>query len=356
MLNFLRRKPDLKSTAANLTQYGVSATERDRFVAYLESAPDRDLFHFNPRYLAERMQLNERAALRLLLAAVHDGVVKLHWDVVCPTCGAEGHLIETMSQLHHRMTCPACHTESVMQLDGPVHVTFSLHPRLRELPPSADDIKYRSGIDARLRPFTGQSLLLLPDFQQLFPRERLLPDESLEVSRIAIVFTDLAGSTALYAARGDPRAYHLVRLHFDVLFETANVHQGTVVKNIGDAVMAAFQTPAEALQAALAMQTGIMALNARENLSRDEALILKIGLHSGPCLNVTLNDRPDYFGTTVNVAARVQNFSRGQDVVLTEVIRTDADARPILEAHKLETMRQGFKGLDEEVLVHRLVV
>lgn len=356
MFNFLRRKPDLKSTAYNLTQYGVSAEARDQFVAYLENAPDRDLYHFNPRYLAERLKVSEPIALRLLLGAVHDGLIKLHWDIICPACGAEGQGITTFSELHHRMTCPMCHTESVVQLDNQVHVTFSMHPRLREIPASVDDAKRRAEIDKRLKPFTGQELLLLSDFQKLFPRERLLPDESLEVSRIAIVFTDLAGSTALYAARGDPRAYHLVRLHFDALFEAAEAHKGTVVKNIGDAIMAAFQTPADALQAALAMQVSILALNGRERLSADEALILKVGLHSGPCLNVTLNDRPDYFGTTVNVAARVQNFSRGQDVVLTEVIRADTAAQPILAAHKLETMSQGFKGLEEAVVMHRLVV
>jgi len=356
VLNFLKRKPDLKASAVTLTDYGVTPEIRDLFVRYLETAPERELYHFNPRYMGERLGLTERTTLRLLLAAVHEGVMKLHWDVRCPACGADGHGIGTMADLHHRMTCPACQTESTLQLDQQVHVTFSLHPRLREIPASADDFKHREEINNRLQPFTGQSLLLLPDFQRLFPRERLLPDESLEVSRIAILFTDLAGSTALYAARGDPRAYHLVRLHFDVLFEAADANKGTVVKNIGDAIMAAFQTPAEALKAALAMQSGIMALNTRQNLTTEEALILKIGMHSGPCLNVTLNDRPDYFGTTVNVAARVQSFSRGQDVVLTEVVRADAESRPLLAAHKLETMRQGFKGLDEEVLVHRLVV
>ncbi len=356
MLNFLKRKPDLKTAAINLTQYGVSATSRDQFVAYLETASDRDLYHFNPYYLAERLNLSQRDGLKLLLAAVHDGLVKLHWDVRCPACGGEGHGIVSLSELHHDMTCAACHNEFVAQLDNQVHVTFSLHPRLRELPTSANDAKHRAEIDARLQPFTGQNLLLLPDFQKLFPRERLLPDESLEVSRIAIVFTDLAGSTALYAARGDPRAYHLVRLHFDVLFDAADKHNGTVVKNIGDAIMAAFQTPAEALGAALAMQTGIMDLNTRQRLTEEEALILKIGLHSGPCLNVTLNDRPDYFGTTVNVAARVQGFSRGQDVVMTDVIRTDAATKPLLTGHTLETMPQSFKGLGDSVLVHRLVV
>jgi class 3 adenylate cyclase len=237
-----------------------------------------------------------------------------------------------------------------------VRVTFSLHPRLRPLPASADDEAFRAEVDARLGPARGQSLLLLPDFQRLFPKQRLLPDESLEVARVALIFTDLAGSTALYASRGDPRAYHLVRLHFDELFAVADRHAGAVIKNIGDAVMAAFPTPTEAMRAALGMQESVAGLNARQRLAEEEHLILKIGLHSGPCLNVTLNDRPDYFGTTVNVAARVQSLSRGGDVVFTETLRADPEVQPLLSGYALESNHVALKGLEAELLVHRLRV
>ncbi|MGH2523121.1 MAG: adenylate/guanylate cyclase domain-containing protein, partial [Anaerolineales bacterium] len=218
------------------------------------------------------------------------------------------------------------------------------------------DQTFRAQIDERLGPVPGQALLLLPDFQRLFPQERLLPDESLEVSRVALIFTDLAGSTALYAARGDPRAYHLVRLHFDELFNAADQYRGTVVKTIGDAILAVFQTPAEALSAALAMQRDVAGLNARQRLTDEEKLILKLGLHSGPCLNVTLNDRPDYFGTTVNIAARVQGLSHGGDVVFTEAVRADREAQRLLEGRPLESDRAKVRGIEKNILVHRVAV
>ncbi len=167
-------------------------------------------------------------------------------------------------------------------------------------------------IDARLSPVSGQAMLLLPDFRRLFPQERLLPGESLEVSRVVLIFTDLAGSTALYAARGDPRAYHLVRLHFDELFAAADNHRGTVGKNIGDAVMAAFQTPAEALGAALEMQR--------------------------------------------RIAARVQGLSRGGDVVFTDAVRSDRDAQVLLEGQSLESSHVTLKGIEEQLLAHRMTV
>ena len=354
--NLFNRRPNLKATAENLTQYDISPEWRDGFVAFLESAKETELFHLNPRYLAEYLGLNERATLKLLVAAVHEGLVKLHWDVRCPVCGSYNHRGDSLHDLRHDGQCAMCQAVFSQRLDNEVRVTFSLHPRLRQFSADLDNKAWRAGIDERLGPTPGQSLLVLPEFQKLFPQEKLLPDESLEVTRAALVFTDLAGSTALYAARGDPRAYHLVRLHFEVLFDMADKGNGTVVKNIGDAIMAVFQTPAEAMRAALDMQTGITGLNQSERLTNEEALILKVGVHSGPCLAVTLNDRPDYFGTTVNVAARVQGLSRGNDVVFTETIRKDAEVNTLLKERTLETMPTTIKGIEGEWLVHRLEV
>jgi class 3 adenylate cyclase len=355
MLQLLNRRPDLKTAAARLDREGIAADLRVKFANYLEKAQPREVFHVNPRYLAERLNLSEREALRLLVLALYAGLITLHWDVRCPACGSYNDN-DSLHELHRETQCVMCQLRFAPKLDDEVRVTFSVHPRFRSLYADANDKQFRSEVDERLGPTPGRALLVLPDFQRLFPQERLLPDESLEVARMALLFTDLAGSTALYAQRGDPRAYHLVRLHFGELFNAADRNSGTVVKNIGDAVMAAFQTPAEALAAALAMQADIAVLNRRERLAGDEALILKVGLHSGPCLNVTLNDRPDYFGTTVNIAARVQGLSRGGDVVFTDAIRHDAEAMALIHHQPLETTQTKLKGIEGDLTVHRLVM
>lgn len=350
--------PNLTAAAAGLTRHGVTPELAGRLARFLEAAPAREVSHANPRLLAERLGLAEagdRAGLRLVVAALFEGLVTLHWEVRCRMCGAlAGHA--GLKDLRHQFTCAMCQGQFAPQLDQDVRVTVSVHPRFRPAAAEADEPAFRAAVDERLGPVPGQALLLLPDFQRLFPQERLLPDESLEVARVALVFTDLAGSTALYAQRGDPRAYHLVRLHFEELFAAADRRAGTVVKNIGDAVMAAFQTPAAALAAALEMQAALAGLNRRERLAGDERLILKIGLHSGPCLNVTLNERPDYFGTTVNIAARVQGLSRGGDLVFTAAIRDDPEAQRLLEARPLEAGRAAVKGIDGELTVFRLPI
>ena len=86
--------------------------------------------------------------------------------------------------------------------------------------------------------------------------------------------------------------------HFDVLKQVIAEEDGAMVKTIGDAVMAVFRQPASALRAMLHAQQRLAAPT--EGMA---PLQLKAGLHMGPCIAVTLNDRLDYFGSTVNMAA-----------------------------------------------------
>ena len=114
---------------------------------------------------------------------------------------------------------------------------------------------------------------------------------------------------------GDLVAYDLVRAHFRVLTEIVAAEAGAVVKTIGDAVMATFPTPNRAVAASLRMREAMLRLN--EERKRDDDLVLKIGIHEGPCLAVMLNERQDYFGQTVNIASRVQNLASSQAIYAT---------------------------------------
>lgn len=355
MLGLTEPQWDLAGAARSLDRHGVAPELRSRFVEYVASAPPAALWHGNPRYLAEQLSSSERATLRMLLAAVHEGLARLHWEVQCPQCGAVADRSDSLTKLHREGTCLQCQCVFPQRLDVEVRVTFSIHGQRPFEASAADNPDFRKAIDDRMGPVSGQALLALPEFQKLFPREKLLPDESLEVARVALVFTDLAGSTALYASRGDPRAFHLVRQHFHALFAVADQHGGAVVKNIGDAVMAVFQKPVEALTAGLAMQAAVAELNHRLRLDSAEQLILKVGVHCGPCLNVTLNERLDYFGTTVNVAARVQGLAQGRDVVFTDAIYEDEAARSLLPQGPAERWRTTLKGINGEFQVYRAV-
>ena len=119
-------------------------------------------------------------------------------------------------------------------------------------------------------------------------------------------------------------AYDLVRQHFHVLYEIVAAEAGAVVKTIGDAVMATFLTPDRALAAALRMREEMARLNAER---KNEDLLLKIGIHEGPCLAVRLNDHQDYFGQTVNMAARVQGLASSRAIFVTKPVMEDAKTR-----------------------------
>ncbi len=157
---------------------------------------------------------------------------------------------------------------------------------------------------------TADRVTALQAFRDLFSDQVLRPGDEVAVARIALLFTDLRRSTDLYGRIGDAAAYQLVRDHFAFLAAIVRRHDGAVVKTIGDAVMAAFAAPADALAAALAVQREMAAFNARGQVP----VTIKVGVHEGPCIAVTLNGRLDYFGTTVNMAARLQGKSDGGDV------------------------------------------
>ena len=116
---------------------------------------------------------------------------------------------------------------------------------------------------------TGESVIAMPAFRRLCPEQLLRPGDDVEIGRVAIMFTDLQGSTKLYDQLGDATAYRLVRDHFAYLSERVQRHHGFIVKTVGDAVMAAFHDPADAVRAVLSMQDEVARLQSWPQRHRD---------------------------------------------------------------------------------------
>ena len=191
---------------------------------------------------------------------------------------------------------------------------------------------------------TAAEVTALQTFRDLFAREALRPGEQISVGTLTVLFTDLKNSTQLYREIGDATAFGRVMNHFDVLKQAIAAEEGALVKTIGDAVMAVFRRPANALRAMI---------EAQQRLASPPdgmlPLTLKGGLHTGPCIAVTLNDRLDYFGSTVNLAARLEGQSNGNDVVISNIVYTDPEVREMLmeplnqlAAQPLEMRLKGF--------------
>jgi len=194
---------------------------------------------------------------------------------------------------------------------------------------------------------TATEVISLQVFRDLFAEATLRPGDDAAVGQIALLFTDLRGSTALYERVGDAVAFNIVREHFAFLGSIVRDHNGAVVKTIGDAVMASFGDPADAVRAALAMQARIAEFN-RANAA-ERALAIKLGIHVGSSVMVSLNDRLDYFGSTVNMAARLQGQSTGGDIVLSRAVAGDPAVKPLLESVPTRDESVSLKGFDRPV-------
>ena len=192
---------------------------------------------------------------------------------------------------------------------------------------------------------TAAEVTALQMFRDLFASEALRPGEQISVGTLTVLFTDLRNSTQLYRQIGDATAFGRVMNHFDVVRKTIVDHDGAVVKTIGDAVMAVFRSSVDGLLAMLEVQRTLAA-----PADGSQPLQLKAGLNTGPCIAVTLNDRLDYFGSTVNMAARLEGLSSGADVIISGTVYEDAKVQQLIESETLSAVQfdMSLKGFDDE--------
>jgi len=378
----------------------------------VSEASDRDLCRVNPIAFAAKRGLDEEKTIAAFLHASRLGIFELSWNVLCPGCGGvleAGTTLKTINRDEY--DCGLCAAGYKPTLDEMVEVTFTVSPRVRRIgahsPDTLPEVEYyrqifwSSGVDLpetlgdSLAEFTVDSIELGPGekavlsvhlpkefvivfdpvthgtqfidvkgeptnerltnqtFRDIYRTDTLDVDQRLKITSLTFLFTDLKGSTALYERVGDLVAYDLVRQHFHVLNEIVAAEAGAIVKTIGDAVMATFPTPDRALSAALRMREAMSRINAER---KNEDLMLKIGIHEGPCLAVILNDSQDYFGQTVNLAARVQGLAQSRAIVVTQSVVDDKNAVKILESSGLQPMMQraALRGIADETTVYEI--
>ena len=198
---------------------------------------------------------------------------------------------------------------------------------------------------------TAHVVTTMTEFRRLFSKDLLKPSTPLKVGHCAILFSDLTGSTALYTKAGDAAAFRLVDDHFDVLRKAIDESNGTVVKTMGDAIMAAFLEPRACVRAAIACLRGFEAFRKQHPNGADTGL--KLGLFSGPCYVVTANDTIDYFGQTVNCAARVQHLAESGEIVFEESVYDDLPEADRNELVMMEKVSAKVKGVEEPLRLVR---
>jgi class 3 adenylate cyclase len=258
---------------------------------------------------------------------------------------------QVLSMVFNKVKAPV---GTVEMQPGPLRLSLENRTDRRVLPSMwvASDALHR--LLGNRKPFlTAKRLLTNQTFRDIYQTDTLDHDQRLRITSLTFLFTDLKGSTALYERVGDLVAYDLVRQHFHVLHEIVASEAGAIVKTIGDAVMATFGTPDRALAAALKMREAMAHINAERG---NEDLLLKIGIHEGPCLAVTLNNSQDYFGQTVNMAARVQGLASSRAIFVTQPVINDKKTANILAKFGLHpTMqRAALRGIADETTVYEI--
>src|SRR5438445_388030 len=245
-------------------------------------------------------------------------------------------------------------TETVELRPGPLRLALENRTDTRVLPGLwiAGDKLHE--LLARRRPFlTAKRLLTNQVFRDIYGTDTIDVDQRLKITSLTFLFTDLRGSTELYERVGDLVAFDLVRAHFEVLNDIIAAEAGAVVKTSGDAVMATFSTADRAVAAALRMRD---AMRDFKSAGTGDGLLLKIGIHEGPCLAVVLDKRQDYFGRTVNIAARVQDLADSRSILATGPVVNHPGACSLLETTGLQPVphRRALRGVAEEMAVYEI--
>lgn len=185
----------------------------------------------------------------------------------------------------------------------------------------------------------------LPAAAKLAEAEDALDDRDAHTQEIpwrekTILMSDIVGITAYFDTHGDMAGRRRIQRHNELLFPLIQAQRGTVVKTIGDAILATFDTADEGVQAAVNMQRALQQHN-RALPDAGERLQIRVGLNSGQCIV----EAQDVFGDAVNVAARVCSKAGAEQIVISAATRAELKAT---QAPMVFFARATLKGKEEE--------
>src|SRR5437870_3209755 len=360
----------------------------DAISQLIATGEDRDLNRINLLDFSARNRLDEEKVISAFLHSARLGLFDLSWNVLCPGCGGVLGAHNTLKSLRHDdYNCALCAQGYEASVDDRVEVSFTVSPRVRRI--AAHDpntlpiweynrqMFWSSGMDlseesiTRLIDEVSLEAIELPAGEKAvlslqLPNQFVIVFEPVthsahfldiqgeltrERQQFSIVFNKLHAPTGTTGMRPGPLP--LVRAHFHALLEIIASEKGAVVKTIGDAVMATFIRPEHAIVAGLRMRAAMAELNAARGR---EDLIVKIGIHEGPCLAVMLNERQDYFGQTVNIASRVQSLSTSQEIHITGPVIESPAVATILQKEAIRPIQKeaALRGIADKMVVYEI--
>lgn len=140
-----------------------------------------------------------------------------------------------------------------------------------------------------------------------------VPSEAIQ--KMAVLFTDIVGSTRFFKTYGNQAGRQMLQRHEEIAGEGVHEHNGVVVKTIGDAILAYFLDPADAVRAAVTVQQKFLAHNRVQKAEKDE-IHVRIGVHFGD----GIIEKNDIFGNVVNLAAKINPLAGGDQIFVSHTV------------------------------------
>lgn len=168
------------------------------------------------------------------------------------------------------------------------------------------------------------------------------PKDAKKKGPIAVLFTDIVGSTKLTQTLGDAGAQKLVHLHNTVVRNALREYSGTEIKHTGDGIMASFGSVPNAVEAGIALQKALAGHRAQDPTN---PLHLRVGINAGE----PIAEGGDLFGTTVQLAARICDKAPTDGVMVSSIVRELCSGRPLKFDNK-GTFE--LKGISEPATLH----
>lgn len=327
---------------------------------YLLQMEEKELYHINIQKIKKDLKLSQGELLNNIVTLVFEGILMIEWVYHCPHCGNVAKDILNLHSATHEDYCGKCQVSFNNVLDDNIEVFFNIHPGIRKL-----EYDYKIEYFNRLKndletlgdkvwkkkeTIFGLELIQNNNFRNLIGDDILKSDQSLDILKVTILFTDVKGSTKLYNNLGDMKAFSLIREHFKILFEAISKNNGVPVKTIGDAIMGVFLNEEEGLRASLEMQKQLI----KYYEDKEEKIEIRIGVYTGPSLLVNLNEKLDYFGQSVNKAARIESSAEPNEVVITQDM-FERNKNLLEKNMSISFSQKVYKGfVNKEKLVHIL--
>lgn len=171
------------------------------------------------------------------------------------------------------------------------------------------------------------------------------PDASMR--DIAVLFTDVVGSTTFFKTHGDIRGREMLRTHHHMAMSIVEEYGGSLIKEVGDSVLVYFPDPAEALKAAVSMQHRFLLHN--QQSTPDDQIHVRIGLHHGK----VIVEEKDIYGDVVNVAAKLTNLAGGDQIFVSHEVYASTRSVPSIQCERIDFWN--MKNVPDGLTIYKVV-